>query len=99
MFLLNPPEVRTLEVFTTLPQRYRQPRRTVWSDANQGGRETDSFLEGPVFDGEGNLYVADIPFGRVFRIDPKGEWDLVAQWDVPILDSPSVGDVQPVGAD
>jgi gluconolactonase len=81
MFLLNPPEVRTLEVFTTLPQRYRQPGRTVWGDANQGGHETDSFLEGPVFDGQGNLYVADIPFGRVFRIDPKGEWDLVAQWD------------------
>jgi gluconolactonase len=81
MFLLNPPEVRTLEVFTTLPQRYRQPRRTVWGDANQGGRETDAFLEGPVFDDEGNLYVADIPFGRVFRIDPKGEWDLVAQWE------------------
>lgn len=81
MFLLNPPEVRPLAVFTTLPQRYRQPRRTVWGDANQGGRESDSFLEGPVFDGEGNLYVTDIPFGRVFRIDPQGEWDLVAQWD------------------
>ena len=81
MFLLNPPEVRTLETFTTLPQRYRQPRRSVWADANQGGREGDSFLEGPVFDEIGNLYVSDIPFGRVFRIDPKGEWDLVAQWD------------------
>lgn len=81
MFLLNPPEVRTLEDFTTLPQRYRQPRRTVWGDANQGGRESDSFLEGPVFDDAGNLYVTDIPFGRVFRIDPKGEWELVAQWD------------------
>jgi gluconolactonase len=81
MFLLNPPEIRTLEVFATLPQRYRQPRRTVWGDANQGGRESDSFLEGPVFDDAGNLYVTDIPFGRVFRIDPKGEWALVAQWD------------------
>lgn len=81
MFLLSPPEVRPLAVFTTLPQHYRQPRRTVWGDANQGGRESDSFLEGPVFDGEGNLYVTDIPFGRVFRIDRQGEWDLVAQWD------------------
>jgi gluconolactonase len=81
MFLLNPPKIRTLEVFATLPQRYRQPRRTVWGDANQGGRASDSFLEGPVFDDAGNLYVTDIPFGRVFRIDPKGEWELVAQWD------------------
>ena len=55
--------------------------RSEWADVNQGGRLADSFLEGPVFDTHGNLYVTDIPFGRVFRIDPKGEWDLVAQWD------------------
>ncbi len=81
MFLLQSPQVRELDVWTRLPDRYRQARRTVWGDANQGGREADSFLEGPVFDDAGNLYVTDIPFGRVFRIDPKGEWDLVAQWD------------------
>jgi gluconolactonase len=81
MLLLQQPEVRTLDVFTTLPARFRQRQRTVWSDANLGGREVDSFLEGPVFDGAGNLYVTDIPFGRVFRIDPRGEWELVAQWD------------------
>lgn len=81
MFLLHPPEVRTLDVFTTLPARFRQRQRTVWSDANMGGREVDCFLEGPVFDDAGNLYVTDIPFGRVFRIDPQGEWELVAQWD------------------
>jgi gluconolactonase len=81
MLLLNPPEIRELELWTSLPDRFRNARRTVWADANQGGRESDSFLEGPVFDDAGNLYVADIPFGRVFRIDPNGEWDLVAQWD------------------
>lgn len=80
MFLLHPPEVRTLDTWTRLPERFRQPRRTVWGDANQGGRESDSFLEGPVFDAAGNLFVTDIPFGRIFRIDPEGEWDLVAQW-------------------
>jgi len=81
MLLLNPPDIRALDVFTVLPERFRQRRRTAWSDANLGGREVDSFLEGPVFDDTGNLYVTDIPFGRVFRIDPQGEWDLVAQWD------------------
>lgn len=79
--LLHSPDIRTLEVFTTLPERFRQRQRTVWSDANMGGREVDSFLEGPVVDDDGNLYVTDIPFGRVFRIDPQGEWALVAQWD------------------
>ena len=81
MILLHPPQIRLLEVFTSLPVQFRQPKRSVWGDANQGGREIDSFLEGPVFDAQGNLYVTDIPFGRVFRIDPKGEWELIAQWE------------------
>ena len=85
MFFIQPPEIRTLELFSRLPQRFRQPRRTTWGDANQGGRETDSFLEGPVFDEYGYLYVTDIPFGRVFRMDTNkpngGDWELVAQWD------------------
>ncbi len=65
-----------------MPEKYRQTGvRSEWADVNQGGRLADSFLEGPVFDSSGNLYVTDIPFGRVFQVDPKGEWNLVAQWD------------------
>lgn len=82
MFLLNPPTVRPLELFSSMPDKYRRTGvRSLWADVNQGGRLADSFLEGPVFDAQGNLFVTDIPFGRVFRIDPQGEWDLVAQWD------------------
>ena len=82
MFLLQAPEVRGTEVFTRMPDRFRRTGvRSDWADANRGGQPTDSFLEGPVFDGAGNLYVSDIPFGRIFRIDPRGEWEQVAQWD------------------
>lgn len=82
MFLLHQPQVRELEVFTSMPDAFRRTGvRSAWADVNQGGRLADSFLEGPVFDAEGNLYVTDIPFGRVFRVTPKGDWDLVAQWD------------------
>jgi len=34
-----------------------------------------------VFDSAGNLYVCDIPFGRIFRIDPAGAWTQVAEYD------------------
>lgn len=82
MFLLSPPTVRPLELFSSMPDKYRRTGvRSLWADVNQGGRLADSFLEGPVFDAQGNLFVTDIPFGRVFRIDPQGEWDLVVQWD------------------
>lgn len=81
MFLFRQPEVRDLRVFTRLPDRFRRDVASAWGDANRPGQQTDSFLEGPVFDQQGNLYVTDIPFGRVFRIDPQGEWELVAEWD------------------
>lgn len=81
MFLLQAPEVRDLHVFTTMPEPFRRRERSDWADANRGGTITDSFLEGPVFDEAGNLYVSDIPWGRVFRINPQGEWALVAEYD------------------
>jgi gluconolactonase len=81
MVLLQAPEVRETDLFACMPERYRRTgERSEWADVNRGGQPTDSFLEGPVFDKAGNLYVTDIPFGRIFRIDPKGEWELVAQW-------------------
>lgn len=82
MFFLKPPEVRDTEVFTRMPDHFRRANvRSAWADANRGGLPTDSFLEGPVFDRTGHLYVTDIPFGRIFRIDPEGQWYPVAEWD------------------
>ena len=81
MFLLQAPQVCELESFTTMPDALRRPERSDWADANRSGAVTDSFLEGPVFDAAGHLYVADIPWGRVFRIDPQGAWTLVAEYD------------------
>jgi gluconolactonase len=81
MNLFQPPLLRDTEVFSRMPQRFRRTGvRSDWADANRGGQDTDSFLEGPVFDSTGNLYVTDIPFGRIFRIDVKGEWEQVAEW-------------------
>jgi gluconolactonase len=79
-FFAAPPRIET-EVFSRLPDRFRQPRRTAWGDANRAGRPVDSFLEGPAFDRQGRLYVTDIPFGRVFRVSPDGEWQQVAEYD------------------
>jgi gluconolactonase len=81
MFLLEAPKIQTLELFSAMPAQFRRPRRTAWADANQGGREIDAFLEGPVFDRDGNLFVTDIAYGRVFRVDSQGRWDLVVQWE------------------
>ena len=68
-------------VLTRIPDSFRRKRRTEWSDANKPGYEVDSFIEGPTFDRAGNLYITDIPFGRIFRITPQLEWSLVTQYD------------------
>jgi gluconolactonase len=82
MSLYPPPSELSTEVFTRLPDRFRvRGRRSPWLDAHQPGREVDCFLEGPSFDRAGNLYVVDIPFGRVFRVSPAGDWELVTEYD------------------
>jgi gluconolactonase len=81
LYLLQPPQVLELETFTTMPEAFRRRVPSVWADANRGGQPTDSFLEGPVFDDQGNLYVSDIPFGRIFRIDAAGAWTQIAAYD------------------
>lgn len=79
-FFAPPPQLET-EIFTRLPNGFRNPTRNSWADTNRGGRPIDSFLEGPSFDRQGRLYVTDIPYGRIFRIDEAGEWELVTEYD------------------
>src|SRR5688572_4033557 len=82
--MLNPfQEIRKIEIrrFASLPAKYRKKKRTAWSDPNRQGAEVDSFLEGPAFDRQGNLYCVDIPFGRIFKISPSGEWDIGAEYE------------------
>lgn len=81
MFLLQAPQVRELSLFSAMPDAFRRRQRSDWADANRGGTVTDSFLEGPVLDEAGNLYVSDIPWGRIFRIDAQGAWSLVTEYD------------------
>jgi gluconolactonase len=82
MNLFAPPQTIEARVFAELPQRFRRKDIPVARAAS--GRSIPSegcFLEGPSFDREGNLYVTDIPFGRIFRISPSAEWTLVAEYD------------------
>ena len=64
-----------------MPDRFRRTGRSAWGDHNKHGARLHSFLEGPTFDAQGRLYVVDIPWGRIFRIDPAGDWELVLEYD------------------
>lgn len=75
------PETIPTRVFTTLPAEFHNPRINDWTRANKGDALIPSFIEGPAFDRDGNLYVADIPFGRIFRVSPDGQWTQIAEYD------------------
>jgi gluconolactonase len=81
MYLETPPKLIPTEVFSAMPAEFRRPVRTEWADANRPGATTDCFIEGPSFDAEGNLYIVDIPFGRIFRISSDRKWSLVVEYD------------------
>jgi gluconolactonase len=82
MYLDAPPRLIETKVFSAMPDHFRRKGvRTDWAEANRSGQPTDCFIEGPSFDADGNLYIVDIPFGRIFRIAPDGEWLLVMEYD------------------
>jgi len=82
MYLDTPPRLIEAKVFSAMPESFRRKGvRTEWADANRPGQPTDSFIEGPSFDADGNLYIVDIPFGRIFRIAPGGQWTLVVEYE------------------
>lgn len=64
-----------------IPAQFAQVRDSAWGRVNMRGHFLGCFLEGPSFDAEGNLYVVDVPFGRVFRILRCGTWELVCEYD------------------
>ncbi|HVY43640.1 MAG TPA: SMP-30/gluconolactonase/LRE family protein [Hyphomicrobiaceae bacterium] len=81
MSLYPPPATVKAEVFARMPDNLRRPVRTAWADYNKGGQIADCFLEGPSFDRDGNLWVTDIPHGRIFKVSPAGAWTQVAEYD------------------
>ena len=80
MTYFNWPTIETT-FFAELPAALRRPVPTGWSRANKGGAPVDCFLEGPCWDTQGNLWLVDIPHGRILRLSPQGDWTVVAEYD------------------
>jgi gluconolactonase len=81
VFFAAPADVDT-EVFATIPDKYRLRRpATQWVKVQRRGADTDCFLEGPSFDRDGNLYVVDVAWGRIFRITPAADVELFTEYD------------------
>ena len=81
MFYLDSPIRLQALVHAVLPERWTEPKTSAWADVNAGCRTFGAFLEGPCFDENGNLFMVDIPFGRIFTLSPGGRFELYCAYD------------------
>jgi streptogramin lyase len=75
--LFAPPQLINTEVFAEVPARFRK----VNAPSERGTKAAGCSLEGPSFDRAGNLYFVDSFYGRIFRASPKGDIEVVADYD------------------
>ncbi len=79
--MFGPAQRIETRVFARLPDTLRiKGRKSGWA-FGKGNDTLHSFLEGPCFDRSGNLYVTDIPYGRILRVTPDGTWSVVTEYD------------------
>lgn len=79
--LYEAPKRIETRVFARLPDHLRMKNRKSGWAFGKASDHLHSFLEGPAFDRAGNLYVVDIPYGRILRVSPQAEWSVVCEYD------------------
>lgn len=80
--MFAPPPVIEAEVFARLPEEMQYAgRHSEWLAVQMRARPLGSFLEGPSFDRDGNLYCVDIAYGRIFCVTADGSFTTVAEYD------------------
>lgn len=74
------PIIATL--WTELPSRlHHTGEPSAWAKMTRPGQQMHSFLEAAFFDDNGDLWLSDVPYGRVFRVSPDGQWTQEHQID------------------
>lgn len=72
----------TAELWTELPDAlHHKGAPSAWAKMTRPGLAMHSFLEAAFFDEGGEMWLSDVPYGRVFQISPAGAWDVVHQID------------------
>lgn len=73
---------RTAQLWSRMPFEYHYDGEpTEWVKMTRPGQKLHSFLEGPCYDDQGNLWLVDVPYGRIFYITPDGTWHLHKTYD------------------
>ncbi len=72
----------TAELWSRLPKHFHyKGEPNDWVKMTRPGQKLHSFLEGPCFDEHDTLWLVDVPYGRIFRINDDGKWHLHKNYD------------------
>jgi gluconolactonase len=72
----------TANLWTQLPKdMHHAGPPSAWAKMTRPGQNMHSFLEAAFFDNDHNLWLTDVPYGRVFCISKTGAWTLEHQID------------------
>ncbi len=74
--MFAPPQVIETSVLAKIPERF-------WVSGRTSGRygQRRFYLEGPAISRDGVFYFTDVPWGRIFRIEPDGQVELFLEYD------------------
>jgi hypothetical protein len=76
-----PPPVLKAELYLRIPDAIRCIGEDTEWRGGFAGPFKHIFLEGPVADSAGNLFVVDVPYGRILKIDVNKNVTVAAKWD------------------
>ena len=81
--MFAPPANVETTVFARLPEELKlKPGETnEWVRGQPIGMPARSLLEGPSFDRNGTLYCVDVVTGRIYTVNGRGEFNIVAEYD------------------
>lgn len=81
MFFHPPPSIETT-VFAAIPRELISANpRNEWTTTQPMGSPSESLIEGPCFAPDGHLYCVDVINGRIMKFSPKGEFEIVLEYD------------------
>ena len=76
-------ELTAVPVFR-LPEEYRHMGEpSAWAKMTRPGQSMHSFLEAAFFDADGNLWLSDVPYGRIFKVSPEG----IGHWPIRSMEN------------
>lgn len=82
MSLYPPPQPIEARIFASVPHELRRHEsRPPWALFNRPDGKADVFLEGPSFDRHGNLWMVDVPHGRILILGSDGSWSVRCEYE------------------